>query len=246
MSTDLRKKTLIGGVACSLALALACALPGGTAWATYLPEGSGQFDVSVITDVLPTADPEARLSDVAIHVANEAGQHVEAAQVEIVVVPPNASQSGADAAEGASHAISAKGSTSGDGRVLLPSAAVGATYRVTVAKDGHEGFEGEFSCAGSNGETWEVVLNRILTPLATGSSQASGQGADGADGDGEGLSSGQAGSGSDILPRPVRGFVSLLVQAFPYWLIALAGLVLAAGCLWRSNRIRKKGGDHEA
>ncbi|MFR1638406.1 MAG: hypothetical protein ACLSVD_04055 [Eggerthellaceae bacterium] len=125
MSTDLRKKTLIGGVACSLALALACALPGGTAWATYLPEGSGQFDVSVITDVLPTADPEARLSDVAIHVANEAGQHVEAAQVEIVVVPPNASQSGADAAEGASHAISAKGSTSGDGRVL-PNAAVGA------------------------------------------------------------------------------------------------------------------------
>lgn len=282
-SADIRKKARAGGTAtCALALALACAAPGGAAHAEYLPEGSGTFDVSTITEVLPVIDPDALLANVVIHVANDAGEHLEAAQVEVVVVPPNAedfdprtllveapegepeaeayvgAEAGSDDPEAdpeadpekpSSHAVVASGATAANGRVLLPDAAVGATYRVSVVKDGHEEFEEEFSCAGSDGEVWEVVLNRIPEPLPPGAEPGSAQG------DGAALSdataaaasaSGQIASSEDhlsgILARPVRGFVMLLDDAFPYWLIGLVLLAVAltAGCLGQAHRIRKE------
>ena len=172
--------------ACALALVLACAAALATpraADAARLQEGADEFEVSVQTDVLAAVDPDAELCDVAIHVADDAGDHVGAARVDVAAVPPNAAEengvsgAGADAvlqtttvvsadgAAGGSHAVSASGTTSSDGRVLLPNAAVGATYKVLAVKDGHEEYEGRFVCAGSEGETWEVVLNRIPDPV---------------------------------------------------------------------------------
>lgn len=275
MGTDIRKKMVAGGaLACALALALACTVPVGTAHAEYLPEGSGEFDVSMVTKVLPVVDPDAQLSDVVIHVANDAGAHVEAAQVEIVVVPPNAQDYQPDDAasnpdepqvqadtESASHAISAKGATSVDGRVRLADAAVGATYRVAVCADGHEDFQEEFACAGTNAETWEVVLRRIPDPLPSETGQDATEGAgtvrplpsigtqDSASGSGSTAGvSGQVQGQSDVVARPVSGFVNLLMDMFPYWLVPLALLVIAlvAGCLWQARRIGKEEDRHDA
>lgn len=267
----MRKKVRVGGAqacAAALALALACAVPSGAARAEYLPEGTGTFDVTTVTEVLPVIDPDARLSDVVIHVANDAGEHLEAAQVEVAVVPPNAKdfdardavgggpQVQADAGEEArSHAVAATGTTSGGGRVLLPEAAVGATYRVSVVKDGHEDFEQEFSCAGSDGEVWEVVLNRIPQPLPPGTGSGSSSGGTAALSEAAAATSAASASGQiaassedgfDIFPRPVRGFVMLLDAAFPYWLIGLLLAALTAGCLWQARRVRKEGDAHGA
>ena len=186
MHTGAQKKDAASKVATgvlALACAVALALPAAPAFAVHLPEGSGEFDVSVLTDVLPALDPEAALNDVTVHVSNDAGEHLEAALVSVAIVPPNADAYDPDAAPqsapdatagtngqdadadaddpGASHAVGASGTTSADGRIVLSQAAVGATYRVAATKDGHYDFEGTFSCAGRNGEVWEVVLNRV-------------------------------------------------------------------------------------
>lgn len=299
LGENVRTGTVVGGAAaCLLALALACSLPVGTARAEHLPDGTGDFDVSVTTDVLPAIDPNAVLCDVAIHVANDAGEHVEAVQVDIVVVPPNAesyqpdapdaSDAGeearplalassptlpgddprttvaapgpasalADGSPGTSHAVSATGSTSVDGRVLLPNAAVGATYKVFAVKDGHEDYEGQFTCAGADGETWEVRLNRIPEELPSGSAAETASGASlqsAAGGTDASLSADGASSmGGTVAMQhsghasPVRGFVRLLVDAFPYWLIIVAVFALgSAGLLAQANRVRKEGGEDE-
>lgn len=271
--------------ACACAVALACTLGASAAHAELLPEGSGEFDVSVLTDVLPSVDPAAQLADVIIHVANDAGEHVEAAQVQVEVVPPNATSSAVaassrgvalavEAPAQATHATSASGTTSRDGRVLLPSAAVGATYRVSVVKDGHESSQAEFTCTGASNETWELVLKRIPNPLPPGGSSPTGdgdvsgevQGLPGAGvssaggaaaavssaGDAVAASAGDASSistgTSEILPKPLIGFIQLLSDTFPWWLIVLAVLVVAltAGCWWQANRIRKEEGSRES
>ena len=294
LGENVRTGTVAGGAAaCLLALALACSLPVGAARAEHLPDGTGDFDVSVTTDVLPAIDPNAVLCDVAIHVANDAGEHVESVQVDIVVAPPNAesyqsdapdapdaSDAGeearplalassftlpgdaprtpvaapgpasglADGSPNTSHAVSATGSTSVDGRVLLPDAAVGATYKVFAVKDGHEDYEGRFTCAGADGETWEVRLNRIPEGLPPGS--AAGGASDGSQGSsGASLQSAAGGTATERFsghPSPVRGFVTLLVDAFPYWLIVVAVFALgSAGLLAQANRVRKEDGEDE-
>lgn len=274
--------------ACACAVVLACTLGAPAAHAELLPEGSGEFDVSVLTDVLPSVDPAAQLVDVIIHVANDAGEHVEAAQVQVEVVPPNATSSAVaassrgvalavEAPAQATHATSASGTTSRDGRVLLPSAAVGATYRVSVVKDGHEDSQAEFTCAGASDETWELVLKRIPNPLPPGGSSPAGDGnvtgevqrlpgagvssAGGAAaavssaGDAAATASSGAGAASsistgtsEILPKPLTGFVQLLSDTFPWWLIVLTVLAVAltAGCWWQANRIRKEEGSRES
>lgn len=258
MSGYQEKSRRVGGAAaCVLALALACVLPAGKAHAENFPEGRGEFDVSVVTEVLPVVDPDAVLCDVTVHVANDAGEHLGDVQVDITVVPPNAEgydpagQPQALSARGASHALSASGSTSGEGRVLLPNAAVGATYRVAAVKDGHEGFEGRFTCSGTDGEVWEVTLNRILEPLPTGPSSGAAAVAGQAASEtvkaaqfegGEGF---KAAAGTSV--RPVRGFMGLAVDAFPYWLIVVGVLVaaLVAGFLWKAHVVGKGDAAHE-
>ena len=261
---------------CALALALVCAAPTGKAYAEYFPEGKGEFDISVVTNVLPSVDPDAELCDVAVHVANDAGEHLGDAQVEVAVVPPNAE--GYDPAEQpqtlagreATHALSASGSTSSDGRVLLPNADVGATYQVEAVKDGHESFEGRFTCSGIDGEVWEVTLRRMPEPLPPGSSNggapvvasdraASGHGAPEAmtsrfESSGEGSEAatdafGAAGvsDATDRAARPVRGFVGFAADAFPYWLVVvgIVATAMAVGLLLRARRVGRDGAAHE-
>ncbi len=258
---------------CALALALVCGLPAGKAHAEYFPEGRGHLDVSVLASVIPVVDPDAELHDVVVHVSNDTGDHLEDAQVEIVVVPPNAEgydpakQPQALAARGASHALSASGSTSGDGCVLLPDVAVGSTCRVEAFKEGHESFEGRFSCLGVDGETWEVTLTRVLEPPPPGAlddgttaagDRAAGPGAP------ETAAASFTGSGqsfeaavdvrdaagadaADRAARPVRGFMGLATDTFPYWLVlaGVAAIALTAGFLRRARRIGKEDAAHE-
>lgn len=201
MSADILKKTTArGAAACTLALALACALPGA-AHAEYLPEGSGELDVSVLTDVLPTIDPEAYLNDVAIHVSNDAGEDVPGASVRVRILVPNDEEgtmpiTGADADSddetgdpeqavslmamdadtSSSHAVSASGTTEPRGRIGLAGAAVGATYVVEVSEGSHYDFSDRFTCAGDEGETWEVVMQKVPDePLPGGADGESGE-----------------------------------------------------------------------
>lgn len=258
-----------GIAACLLALALACVLPAETAHAEYFPEGKGEFDISVATEVVPTVDADAELCDVIVHVANDAGEHLGDAQVEIVVAPPNAAEYDPAGQPQALDEIaddcvlSASGSTSCDGRVLVPSAVVGATYQVEAIKDGHKSFEGLFTCSGVDNEVWEVTLERILAPLPPGSTNA---GATAGAGDeassaavpeavraawyefaGEGSEATGTVDASDPDARPVRGFMTLLADAFPYWLIIVGVLAaaLATGLAWSARRTGKEDAAHE-
>lgn len=270
MSADILKKTTArGAAACALALALACALPGA-AQAEYLPEGSGELDVSVLTDVLPTVDAEARLNDVNIHVSNDAGEDVAAASVRVRIAVPNdeegampitgaeADDAEAESAEQAAslmatdaeapsrHAVSASGTTEPHGRIRLAGAAVGATYVVEVSEGSHYDFSHRFTCAGDEGETWEVVMRKVPNEPLPGGDGGNG-GTDGAGGDGgAGGASGDGGAGGadaqQIMPLP-KPLSWLLQTGDPLGIaaaLAAAACALLAAALMLAARRRSK------
>lgn len=251
MNADIQRKALMGSaVACVLACALALAVAPSQAFATYLPDGSGEFDVSVLTNVLPTQDPDAALNDVLVHVSNDAGEHLENAQVTVAIVPPNANGYDPAAAEadvlavaGPSHSVGVSSITNAGGHVTLAQAAVGATYRVTATKDGHVDFEDTFLCVGDNNETWEVVLQRIPdpapptpgpspTPPTPDSNPASLPSADGE-------------QGSSQVIKPLPWLLATGDAALPLALGSLALLVAAGIVVLWSRRAGEEDGRHD-
>lgn len=286
-------------LACALAAALALA-PCGAAQAAYLPEGTGEFGVDVLTGVVPTVDTDATLHNVRVHVVCELGGHVPGADLEVFIDPPNAEPEevgriedffdgseadqpdadqpapasvvrggraiandlgdglpaddaegdaaageGAEPDDGLLHVLRAGGATGSDGMLLLENAAVGATYRVVASKDGHEGFEGSFACAGDADEVWEVVLRHIpededgagILPLPSWQG-----GCPYAD---DGTSQASLRAGADAGQAPVASFATWFRRLFypenPALLIAAAVFAAgAAGLLFAAWRTRKK------
>lgn len=150
--------------ACALAFALAFAftfMPASSASAEEVGgPGDDSFELNLAMEVNPTADPNAEVRSVTVRVGNDAGDRVAGANVVFELEGAYAAASAVGQAAGTAMVPAGAALAGSDGTAVLEGLVPGCDYRVVVEADGHERFEGIRTCAGVDGERWEVVLTK--------------------------------------------------------------------------------------
>lgn len=228
-------------LAAALALCLAAPVPAALADEV---DGEGSFELNLSMSVDPADDPEAAVHPVSVHVGDGSGGHVGGARVTYELLSDYAPAASAPAAAGASAAEPRAASgmvrageavTAADGTADLEGVVLGCDYRVAVEADGHVRHESVRTCAGADGERWEVVLEK-----AAGAGDGTSNGTGGSTGGAGGT--GAAGGKVAGLP-PLLSSLTRTGDALAPLVLAVAGALAAAAALVLLARRRKDARD---
>lgn len=234
-----RHRGIAAARSCVLAAALALCL-AASAPAAFADEvdGDGSFELNLSMSVEAADDPEAAVHPVSVHVSDRQGAHVGGARVTYELRSDYASAASAPATAASAEPRAASGMvrageavTLPDGTADLEGVVLGCDYLLTVEADGRVRHESVRTCAGENGERWEVVMERTVGPGGpSGEPVGDGTGAGTADGQGPGLS----------FPLPA---LTRTGDALGPLALGASGVLLAAAALVLLARRRKDARD---